>query len=374
MNGLLSLPGSILRSFLILSLAVCIAAPSVTAQTFMKTILDAPPAEQPENEVSPATVEASPETPGVLRALASDPNLSQEANDAISAIEGGREPSLKASTREALAAVLMNRKLAGLADLKEEDFEKEFEETCSEVAPALVNNFLPTLWNSGRSACFWDQRGLDALRSARLTGTSDQGTASFELASDVFWGLRVKIQASVTASEDDDEDSEDSQKAEETEAESNLQQLLASGGNLSLSATYPWYAHQSSSAKVQALFSSFVRVGGIIPALGQDDDSSTVGEDDVNASLELGLLEADARIDSFRGNITFVVFGRAGLADGTKKFHESISNEDEKLFAYGEIGAGVRLADRFWLLGSWKGYSADALPGGEFALTIGMGK
>ncbi|HEX6863817.1 MAG TPA: hypothetical protein VF414_13410 [Thermoanaerobaculia bacterium] len=370
MNGLLSLPGSIFRSFLILSLAACMAAPSVTAQTFVKTILDAPPAEDPEDVVSPARIEET---------LARDPNLvlplSTGAEAAYDEIKEKRTASLTATIREELTAAVVDQKLARLASLKDKaEFDKEFEETCKEVAPVLENNFLPALWNSGRSACFWGQSGLDALRAARLTGTSDQGTAALELASDIFWGLRVKIQASVTASEDDDEETEDSEKAEETEAETNLQQLLASGGNLSLSAMYPWYAHKSSSGKVQALFTSFVRVGGIIPALGEDEDSSTVEEDDVNASLELGLLEADARIDSFRGNITFVVFGRAGLVDGTKKFHESISNEDEKLFAYGEIGAGVRLAESFWLLGSWKGYSADALPGGEFALTIGMGK
>jgi hypothetical protein len=62
------------------------------------------------------------------------------------------------------------------------------------------------------------------------------------------------------------------------------------------------------------------------------------------------------------------------VVQGTKHFHHDIGNEDESLFAYGEIGAGFRLSNLLWVLGSWTGYSADSLPGGQFAITVGVGK
>lgn len=305
----------VIRYSLFLSIVALMVAPSVRAQTFVNTVLD------------------------------------------MSA------PTPTAETVKDLTPTL-DTKLSELADLEGE----KFEEACEKVVPALVNKFMPTLWRSELSACFWLQPGLDSLRTARLSGTSEQGLASVELLSDIFWGLRVKVQSSVAASEGGDDESQ------EDRAKRNLQQLLASGGNLSVGATYPWFAHQSGSNKVRSLFTSFVRVGSVIPALGQDDESNTVEGDDINGNLELGILEAETRIDSFKGSIKFVAYGRTGLIHGTKRFHESILNEDEDVFAYGEIGVGFRLSDLVWILGSWSDYSSDSLPGGQFAITVGMGK
>jgi hypothetical protein len=272
------------------------------------------------------------------------------------------------AVKEAITAKTVNEALFPLVDPDRTTSvtDEEFKAICKSVQPALINNFMPTLWHSGRTACFWDQKGFNGLRAARLTGNTDRGAMSVELLTDIFWGLRVRAQTGIAATANEASEAERVKK--------NLQQLLASGGTVSLSAEYPWYAQRAPSRKVHSLVTSYARVGGTVPILGQDQSSNSVQEDDITANFEVGLLEAQTQIDSFRGDINFVAFGRTGVVHGTKKFHQSIKNDDEAAFVYGEIGAGFRLAKLVWVVASWTGYSADSLPGGQFALTVAMGK
>lgn len=306
---------------------VLLSAFRLEAQTFVRTIADTPAVAAATDPVLPAQAEAK------AKATTFNVPLRADIEKFVNSVKAGAVTDVSEPQREKLTAALVRQKLQGLATVDEDEFEKR----CKEVEPALTNNFMPTLWESERSACFWQQRGLDSLRSARLSGTTNHGTAAVELLSNLFWGLRVKVQSGVTASDgDENENAED-------RAKRNLQQLLASGGNLSFSGTYPWYLHRSKAEKVQSLFTSFGRIGAVVPVLGQDDGENSVGEDDINASFELGIVEAQTRIESFEGGMNFVAFGRIGAVHGTKHFHHDIGNEDEALFGYGEVGAGFRL-------------------------------
>ncbi len=345
------------RQVVFLVLVVVICMPS-DAQVFVRTIADTPPVTGATDVISPATIETKAQAHNFIMTPADD------VAKLINELKANNAKALTDPEKEKLTAALVREKLRGLATASDDDFKKK----CKEVEPALVNNFMPTLWESERTACFWQQQGTDALREARLSGGTNRGTAAVELLSDIFWGLRVRVQSGVSASGGDENESA------EARAERNLQALLASGGNLSFSGTYPWYLHRSGAGKVESLITSYGRLGATVPILGQDDEENSVAEDDINASFELGLVDAQTRIGSFRNNVNVVAFGRAGVVQGTKHFHHDIGNEDEALLWYGEVGAGFRLSNLLWVLGSWTGYSADSLPGGQFTVTVGVGK
>jgi hypothetical protein len=123
----------------------------------------------------------------------------------------------------------------------DEEFKKKVNDTCSKYGYALTNRSAPVAWNSARSVCFWNQPGLEFAKAAQIVGGDSQGTASVEVASDVFWGLRVRVQTSVAGTDSSDPDGQ---------AKALLKQLQTAGGNISIGATYPWYALERSPAPV----------------------------------------------------------------------------------------------------------------------------
>jgi len=251
-------------------------------------------------------------------------------------------------------------------------------EACKKVAN-LVNAKRPTRWNSYRTACFWRQSGLQTLRAATLSGNSDQGTAAVEVLSALFWGLRMTVNSSVSAAGEPSQDPVEEQKRK-------LQQLITSGGNLSFAGTYPWYLFDSThpekvppsprEASVRSLVSSYARLGTVIPTLGESTDtgaSKNLNLRDFNANLELGLLQADVKIGSYDGDLTFVAFGKIAGVQGTRLFRDTVGQQSSGPFLYGQLGTGIRIGDFLYILGSWSGYSGNLKSPGA-TVTIAFGK
>jgi len=255
----------------------------------------------------------------------------------------------------------------------DDDFKKQVSDICNKDGWALTNRPSPVAWNSARSVCFWNQPGLEFAKAAQIVGGDSQGTASVEVVSDVFWGLRVRIQTSVAGTDSSDPDGQ---------AKALLKQLQTAGGNISIGATYPWYALEkspepgassNSDPRVQAVLTSFFRVGGAVPALGNDSNSTTIKATDANGSLELALIDAALQLRSYKRSINFVLTGRASVVNGSHKFNETIKNTGHRGFAYGQIGAGIRFLDSVWVLAS-RTYYSHSLPGSGMTYSVMFGK
>jgi len=255
--------------------------------------------------------------------------------------------------------------------LERDEFNKEALAICDKVGWALKNRWKPVRWRSERSACFWSQPSIDFAHAAQIVGGDSQGTASVEVVSDVFWGVRVRVQSSVSGSDSSDQDAQ---------AKALLKQLQTSGGNFSIGATYPWYALERPNSpdhpervRVHGLLTSFVRVGGAIPALGSDANSTSITATDANGSAELALIDSSLELQSFTTSINFVMTGRASVVNGTHKFNEAIKNSGHRGFAYGQIGAGLRFAGTVWIMASRAVYS-HKLPGSGMTYSVLFGK
>jgi len=239
-------------------------------------------------------------------------------------------------------------------------------QVCDKVSSLLKNRLAPVKWKSERSACFWNQPSFDWARAAQIAGSVDKGAvASVEVASDVFWGLRVRIQTAVSGSNSADADAE---------AKEQIQRLITAGGNFSVGATYPWYAYESPTSRVAGVLTSFARVGGAIPALGGEETSQTINDDDVNGSVELAPVDAQLQIQSFRRTISFVLTGRAEIVRGSGKFNKSIGNDGHHGFSYGQLGVGLRFAQVAWFVVSWKKFSSSSIPGTGTTYSLMFGK
>jgi hypothetical protein len=320
------------------------------AQVFVRTVLDQA-AEIPPRETS-------------VKAFAEDLHLrGYETKD----MEIG---DLTAPEWEKLSRIVLKKleddleKLSRDKTKSKEDFDKEALALCKKTGWALKNRPHPVGWSSARSVCFWLQPSLDFAHAAQIVGGDNQGTASIEAVSDIFWGLRVRIQTSVTGTDSAEPDAQ---------AQALLKQLQTSGGSFSVGATYPWYALVKSNERVRGLLTSFLRVGGAIPALGSGSHSTTIKATDANGSVELALVDSSLEFQSFRNSINFVVTGRGSVVNGTRKFNESIKNTGHRGFAYGQIGAGLRFSDSVWLLASRSFYS-HKLPGSGMTYSVLFGK
>jgi hypothetical protein len=252
-----------------------------------------------------------------------------------------------------------------------DEFNKRALDICDKVGWTLKNRWKPVRWKSERSACFWSQPSIDFAHAAQIVGGDKQGTASVEVVSDVFWGLRVRVQSGVSGSDSSDPDAQ---------AKALLKQLQTSGGNFSVGATYPWYALERPKtpghpelARVHGLLTSFIRAGGAIPALGADTNSTTIKAADANGSVELALVDSSLEIQSFTTSINFVMTGRASVVNGTHAFNDAIKNTGHRGFAYGQIGAGFRFADSVWIIASRVFYS-HKLPGSGMTYSVLFGK
>ena len=251
-----------------------------------------------------------------------------------------------------------------------------FEAGCRKVS-GLVNRWRPTRWAAYRTACFWAQPDAESLKTATVAGNSTNGTAAVEVVSDLFWGVRVAVLTAVSGAKSDTTMSEDDV------VRRRLQELSTSGGNLSFMASYPWYLHDSAVASpkmpessVQELFSSYVRVGTVVPALGESTEtgaSRTLDFKDLNAHLELAIGQADVRIGGATGGLNFVSFAKVCLVDGTKLFRSAVGHNSRNPFGYVQAGMGARVSSVFYLLASWTKYSGGLKSPGA-TLTLGFGK
>ena len=344
----------------------CLICGSLTAQTYVPTVVDRPQLQQPATQPPAANTEAvikkyetvlGPDMANIFRAKPNDEATRFEATRTGRLAELQKEKPPKPENVQELTA---------------------FTEACQQVA-GLTNVWRPTKWAGYRTACFWSQPGLQTLKSGTMSGNSDQGTAAVEVLSDVFWGLRFTVHSSVATSNDD------SGTAEEI-AKRRLQQLVTSGGNLSMAGTYAWFAYDSrhpennppspKEATLTSLWTSYARLGTVLPMFGESDKtgaSKTINSKDLNANLEVALLQTDTRIGSYNGSAIFTSFAKVSVVGGTKLFHDSIQHKNRHPFGYVQFGMGTRLSDFLYIMGSWSKYSGGLKSPGA-TLTVGFGK
>src|ERR1700674_5259478 len=113
--------------------------------------------------------------------------------DAMSVLSAGNKTRLKAFAKldkDKITDADIDTALGGLS--LPTTTAQEAQAMCDHVAKPLTNEWLPVRWSSERSACLWSQQSLDFAKEAQIVGGGSQGTASVEIASDVFWGLRVR--------------------------------------------------------------------------------------------------------------------------------------------------------------------------------------
>ena len=260
--------------------------------------------------------------------------------------------------------VLVNDKWVDIHDLLKDLGTMTADEeaaVCKVVGPALANHRFPVRWSSERSSCFWNQQGLDWAQGAQIACSGNAGTASVEVASDVFWGLRVRVQSSVAGTTDSTD--------KDVVAKAALKQLSTAGGNIAFGATYPWYAIDSGSGHVQGLFTSYIRVAGSVSALGGDNSTTeTIQSKDANGNVELSALDAMVRIQSFKKTISLVLTGRVSFVNGTHAFNDQVMNTGHRGFMYNQLGIGLQFQD-VSVVASRANYSHN-LPGGGMTYTV----
>jgi hypothetical protein len=236
---------------------------------------------------------------------------------------------------------------------------------------------LPLMGKTSADAlCFWNMEDQDYLKYARFISSAKSMTASTEMVTDVFGTVRLAFAVAVAATTDDDSTTTSADSTDDDEATADQDQTLnlfsTNGGNLSLTASYPLYYKPIGNG--QFLWNSYARLAGNVDAMGGDTEVTVaVGDDDVNANLEVAFSEMQVDLLSYQDKFNLLGYAKASGVLGTKKFAAALGDDVGRSFLHGQIGAGLRVTGKLTVYVSYNWYSDDAIPGNGGTITLVMG-
>ncbi|MES1244608.1 MAG: hypothetical protein ABUT39_23580 [Acidobacteriota bacterium] len=224
--------------------------------------------------------------------------------------------------------------------------------------------------------CFWTQSDQEYGKYTRFFGTDGNVAASTEIISDTLYGVRIYVTTAVSSQSDDAGDSEElADDAADDAASKNLNLLTASGGNLSVGATYPIYARTFPDAGGRALWNAIGRAGSTLQQLGistEEGGSESLNLKDMNANFEAAT-EFQLDFLTAQQKIGLTAYAKIGTIAGTKKFAEALG-ADSQNFWYHQLGVGLKLADTFDIYLTWNHFSDDKLPNDGAVVTVTLGR
>jgi hypothetical protein len=264
---------------------------------------------------------------------------------------------------------------------------KEEIETCIDKDGKVVDlpRRFPTRSNPRKAQCLFFQGGPESLKSTEFLGSSSAVTATTEVLTDVYYGIRLGFSTAVTApaetGEGDGTGTGDTAAAENA-AEQNLNLLAANGGNLALTANYPIYFRGfehpvDKDRKTGYLLSNFFgRIGGTVgkfePA-GGSGAATTYSWGDVNGAAEVGA-ETRAAFSSESDTFGLIAYMKGSLIAGTEDFSNAIGSKDRNAIVHLRAAVGARLGGLFTIGLGWTWYSDNDIPAGGASVTFGFSK
>jgi hypothetical protein len=298
-----------------------------------------------------AATEKPPSIAGITEARARD--LEREIARELEAMRTGDERLL----RERLRALGVSAEILEKADLSTRV------RSPTDTASFLVNNVrtasaTPCLgvWpvaTLAEAKCFWQQSSVSTLRSARVVGSEDRGTAALEIVSGLMGPVRFDVTTSLTSG---------SAETEEQATERRVQQLLASGGNFSIRALFPLYGRTFGTGGGSAVLYS--RAGAVLDWLGEELAEGQARLGDTDASIEAGI-ETDMEFATENREIVFSIFGRVAAVHGTGPFHAAVGSGKRNMFGMAHGGIGFRLNELVTLALSGRWFFMDeSIPSG----------
>jgi hypothetical protein len=239
-------------------------------------------------------------------------------------------------------------------------------QTCTKP---ITQGWFPTGHDPEKALCIWGQSGQEYLKYSRFASSAKSISATTEVLSDAFAGVRVALSTAVAATTSKDQ-TIDQANEPTPEQDRSLNLLAANGGNVAVTFSYPVYFKPI--GKGSFVWNSYGRAGASLSALGGDAET-TLKFGDLNGNIELTPLELRLDLLSFKENFNLLGYGRLSAIRGTRKFDTSIKH-DHGMFLLNQIGAGLRVGKVLAIFVTWNHYSDRHIPGSGGSVTFVVGK